>query len=577
MRYLFEQYALDTDRRELRRGADMVSIAPQVFDLLDYLIRNRERVVSKDDLINAIWNGRSVSDAALTTRLNVARSAIGDSGEEQRLIKTLLRRGFRFVGPVREVGRPIEAAIVESAVQPSQPTLALPDKPSIAVLPFQNLSGDPEQEYFADGMTEDITTLLSQTRDFLVIARGSTLAYKAKSVDIDDVGRELGVRYILEGSVRRAGNKIRVTAQLVEARTAIRVWADHFDRELTDLFAVQDDVTSGIVGALHPQLFSAEAQSYRRQPPNSLDAWGLVVRGMMALISLTKENLDTAAGLASRAIEIAPDFGLAYGLRSFVLGYRAYTQWGQDWYEDAKRASADISRTLSLQGDDPTALFLVGGASHFMARHRASVGLLERAIQLNPNLAMAHGLLGISYASVDRPMDGLAHIDRALRLSPRDPMTYLFFAGQALCKFVSGDFLGAISSAERGIIINPSSTDNHLYLAAALAELDQLERAKEQIKRGLRFAPKVTSPGYRSRNRGQQFRVGKISCGTPQGGTAGMRCRPSGLHCGGLRERGMRRPVRHLLATFETCRTDLTMSVDRGKAEVAFAGRQGSF
>ena len=488
MRYLFEQYALDTDRRELRRGTDMVSIAPQVFDLLDYLIRNRERVVSKDDLINAIWNGRSVSDAALTTRLNVARSAIGDSGDEQRLIKTLLRKGFRFVGPVREIGKPTEAAIVESAVQP----IAISDKPSIAVLPFQNLSGDPEQDYFADGMTEDITTLLSQTRDFLVIARGSTFAYKMKSVDMDDVGRELCVRYILEGSVRRAGNKIRVTAQLVEAKTAIRVWADHFDRELTDLFAVQDDITSGIVGALHPQLFSAEARSYRRQPPNSLDAWGLVVRGMMALISLTKENLDTAAGLASRAIEIAPDFGLAYGLRSFVLGYRAYTQWGHDWYEDAKHASADISRTLGLQGDDPTALFLVGGASHFMARHRASIGLLERAIEFNPNLAMAHGLLGISYASVGRPTEGLAHIDMALRLSPRDPMTYLFFGGQALCKFVSEDFLGAISSAERGISINPSSTDNHLYLAAALAELDQVERAKEQIKRGLRFAPKVT-------------------------------------------------------------------------------------
>lgn len=488
MRYLFEQYALDTDRRELRRGTDMVSVAPQVFDLLDYLIRNRERVVSKDDLINAIWNGRSVSDAALTTRLNVARSTIGDSGEEQRLIKTLQRRGFRFVGPVQE----IEAAIVESEVQPSKPAIALLDKPSIAVLPFQNLSGDPEQEYFADGMTEDIATLLSQTRDFLVIARGSTFAYKTKSADIDDIGRELGVRYVLQGSVRRAGNKIRVTAQLVEARTAIRVWADHFDRELTDLFALQDDITSGIVGAIHPQLFSAEAQSYRRQPPNSLDAWGLVVRGMMTLISLTKDNLDIAAGLASRAIEIAPDFGLAYGLRSFVLGYRAYTQWGQDWYEDAKHASADISRALGLQGNDPTALFLVGGASHFMARHRASVGLLERAIQLNPNLAMAHGLLGISYASVDRPADGLAHIDRALRLSPRDPMTYLFFAGQALCKFVSGDFLGAIASAERGISINPSSTDNHLYLAAALAELDQAERATEQIKRGLRFAPKMT-------------------------------------------------------------------------------------
>ena len=491
MRYLFEEYALDTDRRELHRGAALVSIAPQVFDLLNHLIRNRERVVSKDDLINVIWNGRSVSDAALTTRLNVARSAVGDSGDEQRLIKTLPRKGFRFVGPVREIGKRIDAEIAGNTVQASRPALALPDKPSIAVLSFQNLGGDPEQEYFADGMTEDITTLLSQTHDFLVIARGSTLAYKAKSVDIADIGRQLGVRYILEGSVRKAGNKIRVTAQLVEASTANRVWANHFDRELTDLFAVQDDITSGIVGALHPQLLSAEAQSYRRQPPDSLDAWGLAVRGMMALISLTKENLDTTVDMATRAIEMAPDFGLAYGLRAFALGYRAYTQWGADWYEDAKQASSDISRTLGLQSNDPTVLFLVGGASHFMARHRASVGLLERAIELNPNLAMAHGLLGISYASIDRPIDGLAHIERALRLSPRDPMTYLFFAGQALCKFVSGDFLGAISSAEKGISINPSSADNHLYMAAALAELDQVERAKEQIRRGLRFVPRV--------------------------------------------------------------------------------------
>ena len=492
MRYLFEEYTFDTDRRELHRGTDMVPVAPQVFDLLDYLIRNRDRVVSRDELIDAIWNGRSVSDAALTTRLNVARGAIGDSGDEQRLIKTLLRKGFRFVGPVQEIGTPIQTATSENAVAPPRPTLALPDKPSIAVLPFQNLSGDPGQEYLADGMTEDITTLLSQTRDFLVIARGSTLAYKTKTADMDDIGRQLGVRYILEGSVRKAGNKIRVTAQLVEARTAIRVWADHFDRELVDLFAVQDDVTSGIVGALHPQLLSAEAQSYRRQPPNSLDAWGLAVRGMVALTSLTKENLDSAADLASRAIDIAPDFGLAYGLRAFALGYRAYTQWGRDWYQDAKQASADINRTLGLQGDDPTALFLVGGASHFMARHRASVGLLERAIQLNPNLAMAHCLLAISYASIDRPADGLAHIETALRLSPRDPMTYLFFAGQALCRFVSGDFLGAVSSAERGIGINPGSTDSHLYMAAALAELDQIERARKQIKQGLRFVPSMS-------------------------------------------------------------------------------------
>ena len=178
MRYLFEEYAFDTDRRELHRGADVVSVAPQVFDLLDYLIRNRERVVSKDDLINAIWNGRIVSDAALTTRLNVARSAIGDTGEEQRLIKTLPRKGFRFVGPVQEVQGPAGGDAADNPVNPTKPALTLPDKPSIAVLPFTNLSSDPEQEYFADGMVEDIITALSRFKSLFVIARNSSFTYK---------------------------------------------------------------------------------------------------------------------------------------------------------------------------------------------------------------------------------------------------------------------------------------------------------------------------------------------------------------------------------------------------------------
>src|SRR3981189_277791 len=224
-------YAFDTDQRDLHRGADVVSVAPQVFDLLDYLIRNRERVVSKDDLINAIWDGRIVSDAALTTRLNVARSAIGDSGEEQRLIKTLPRKGFRFVGQVREareVAGPNPGDAPESAP-------AVPDRPSIAVLPFANMSGDPEQEYFADGMVEEITTALSRFKGLFVIARNSSFAYKGRAVDIKQVRVELGVGYGVEGSVSKAAGKVRITGQLIDAAIGSHRWADRFEGDLNDI------------------------------------------------------------------------------------------------------------------------------------------------------------------------------------------------------------------------------------------------------------------------------------------------------------------------------------------------------
>jgi TolB-like protein len=227
--YLFENYALDTDRRELRCGSAPVSVEPQVFDLLAYLIENRHRVVSKDDLLAVIWHGRLVSDSALTSRVNAARGALGDSGNEQRLIKTHLRKGIRFVGEVREeregtsipvaAGQPDRgppALTAERAPQERKPALTLPEKPSIAVLPFTNMSDDPQQDYFADGMAEEIITALSRCRWLFVIARNSTFTYKGKSVDVREVGRDLGVRYVLEGSVRRAGDRLRFTGQLID-------------------------------------------------------------------------------------------------------------------------------------------------------------------------------------------------------------------------------------------------------------------------------------------------------------------------------------------------------------------------
>ena len=264
LRYLFEDYTLNTERRELHRGADAVSITPQVFDLLDYLIRNRERVVSKDDLISAVWNGRIVSDAALTTRLNAARSAIGDTGEKQRLIKTLPRKGFRFVGTVREAQRPVIAPVGSAQSGETAQTSPSPPRLSIVVLPFANLSGDPEQDYFVDGVTENLTTDLSRIGGLFVIARNSAFSYKGKAIDVRQVGRELNVRYVLEGSVQRSGKRLRVNVQLIDAESGKHLWAERFDKPVADLFDMQDEIVSRLAHTLGAQLIVAEARRAER-------------------------------------------------------------------------------------------------------------------------------------------------------------------------------------------------------------------------------------------------------------------------------------------------------------------------
>jgi len=273
LRYHFEEHTLDTDRRELRRGAELIALAPQVFDLLHYLIRNRERVVSKDDIISAVWNGRIVSDAALTTRLNAARTAVGDTGERQQVIRTLPRKGFRFVGRVIEdQGRSVAAAHdnKETSTAPA-PRL------SIAVMPFANIGGDAEQDYFADGVTESLTTDLSRISGSFVISRHTAFTYKGKSIDLRQVGRELNVRYILEGSVQRAGSRLRVSVQLISAETGNHLWAERFDKPVADLFDMQDEIVSRLANALNAELIAAEAR--RAESSANPDAMDLYFRG----------------------------------------------------------------------------------------------------------------------------------------------------------------------------------------------------------------------------------------------------------------------------------------------------------
>jgi TolB-like protein len=257
--YLFEDFAPDTEHRELRRGPTIAPIAPQAFDLLEFLILNRERIVTKDDLFASIWNGRIVSESALSTCVNAVRSALNDTGVRQRLIRTLPRKGMRFVGAVREAQKP-EAFIANETTEQPRPALSLPDHPSIAVLPFTNMSGDPEQDYFADGMVEEIITALSRLRWLFVIARNSSFTYKGRPVDVKQVGRELGVRYVLEGSVRKSSNRVRITGQLIDASTGAHIWADRFDGAIEDIFDLQDRVTASVVGAIAPKMEQAEIE-----------------------------------------------------------------------------------------------------------------------------------------------------------------------------------------------------------------------------------------------------------------------------------------------------------------------------
>src|SRR5262245_56557454 len=316
VQFQFADFVLDIDRRKLKRGSELITIGPQVFDLLVYLVRNRERVVSKDDVLEAIWSGRIVSESTLTSHINAVRKAVGDNGEEQRLIRTVARKGFRFVGEVREASddhasRSIGAATADTA---SAPVLILPDSPSIAALPFQNWSGDPEQEYFADGVVEDIITALSRIRWLFVIARNSSFTYKGRAVDVKQVGRELGVRYVLEGSLRKAANRVRITGQLNDAATGVHLWADRFDGALNDIFELQDQVTERVVGAITPKLERAEIERAKRKPTESLDAYDYYLRGMTHFHQGTKEATGKALPLFHKAIQLDPSFASAYGM-----------------------------------------------------------------------------------------------------------------------------------------------------------------------------------------------------------------------------------------------------------------------
>jgi TolB-like protein len=518
LRYLFEEYAFDTDRRELHRGADVVSLAPQVFDLLDYLIRNRERVVSRDDLINAIWGGRIVTEAALTTRLNVARSAVGDSGYEQRLIKTLPRKGFRFVGPVLEAQEPAGAAAADNPVEPPRPALALPDKPSIAVLPFQNMSGDPDQDYFADGMVDDIITALSRFKSLFVIARNSSFTYKGKVVDIKQVGRELGVRYVLEGSVRKAAGKVRISGQLIDATTGGHLWADRFEGDLSDVFALQDEVTVNVVSAIQPKLLQTEIDLAVRRP-NNLSAYDLCLRALPYIRSWTPGGLAEALRLVSRALEIEPRYGFAARLAGSCHFLSVNHGWAADPDSEIAEGLRVVRVALSSDGNDPEALSLLGRATAIWSGDFDTAReMVDRAVALNPNSAFAWGERGWTYQIAGEPEEAIRSFERAIRLSPFDPWLFSRFTGMSAAFIGLGRFDEAVAAAKKALRENQTYGAAYRCLAAALAHLGRDAEARKTVTQLLEIEPdlRISEMVARSGQRALMFIDGLRKAGLPE-------------------------------------------------------------
>jgi TolB-like protein len=492
LRYLFEDYDFDTDRRELHRGQDFVSVAPKVFDLLEYLIRNRERVVSKDDVIKAIWKGRIVSDEALTTRLNAARGAIGDTGEKQRLIKTLPRKGFRFIGAVQEDdGRKAKSVGSAALSDDTTPTRATALRLSIVVLPFANLSDDPGQDYFVDGVTENLTTDLSRISGSFVIARNSAFSYKGKAINVRQVGRELNIRYVLEGSIQRSGNRLRVNVQLIDAEIGQHLWAERFEKPVADLFEMQDEIVSRLARTLGAQLIVAEAG--RAEHSLHPDATDLNFQGLACSYrGVAPEHMTQARGFFERALTIDPlSVGALVGMAMVDLTIGA-SLLADDRAACSLAAETNAIKALSLAPDHALAHRVLGGVYIFTNRAAQGIAECERALALDGNLADAHGAIGIAKSFMGRAAETEAHILEALRLSPRDVVAHRWMHIVGLAKIQLGADAEAAAWLRRSIEVNRNFPPTHFWLAAALGLLGALDEAQTVAKAGLALDPSFT-------------------------------------------------------------------------------------
>lgn len=456
MRYVFGNCRLDAALRELRRDGEIVHVEPQVFDLILHLVRNRDRVVSRDDLFDCLWQGRVVSESTFRSRISAARNALADSGSSQRLIQTLPRRGFRFVADVVEETEDPPAfdgvAPEGGPVLPEapEPKLAETDgRPAVVILPFGNLSGDPEWDHYADGITEDITTALAKHRSLLVIARNSAFAFKDHGGDVRRIARELGADYIVEGSVHKIGQRVRVTAHLVERETGRLMWADRYDRALEDIFLVQDTITAMIAGSIEPQIGAAERLRVERSGAGNFRAWDLFHLGAKHLYKATPHDNREAQRLFRLAIDYDPGLAQGYAFLAYAIVLEMLYFDAEADEERLKEAQELARRGIELDQQDAMIRFVYGRVLLALRDYASALDELRSAVEMNPALAIGHCGVGDSLAYDGHFEEAFPYFQKALELSPHDPQRWAFCAYRALAHLFARQFDQAAEWAQK--------------------------------------------------------------------------------------------------------------------------------
>ena len=500
MKFRFAEFEIDVARYELRRLGKAVPIEPQVFDLLVHLVRNRNRIISKNELIDAVWMGRIISEAAFSSRLSAARRAIGDNGAGQVLIRTHYKRGFSFVGNVSEDTAPLESPATKSALHRDAASAAAKaptvqsDRLCVVVLPFRNISGDSEQERLASGLTEDVITGLTRQRWFSVVTLNSGFAFNGETVDLREVARQLGVRYAFEGSVRNAADRVRVTGRLIDAHNNIHLWADRYDCGSADTFGRQDEVSNRITDAVTSQIVLAEAARVRRQPPQDLHARDLVIQALPHMWRTSMEEQRLAQGLLQQAIALDPKCAHAHALLGWTYASMFNLNSHMPIGELTDCAIDAGAKALTCDEHAHWGHLVLGIGYARRRRPNDAVTHISKSVALNPNFALGHAGLGYAFACGGQPERGLESLREAQRLSPLDP----FLAMHApvvryMALFAMEDYEETARVCRSLTTRHPNHAGARRLMTVSLGLLDRVDEANESLAHTLSLQPSLSS------------------------------------------------------------------------------------